>query len=56
MPGRPKIDNELRELIHRIATENKTWGAGRVYGELLKLGFSISERTAAKFMPERPGG
>src|SRR5947207_16029844 len=29
------------------------WGAPRVHGELLKLGFEISERTVSRLMPKR---
>lgn len=41
--GRRKINRDLRELIFRIAAENPSWGAPRIHGELLKLGFHISE-------------
>ena len=37
--GRPPIDGEIRTLIRRMALENRTWGAPRIHGELLKLGF-----------------
>ena len=40
-PGRPKIEPELRELIRRMSKENPLWGAPRILGELLKLGFEI---------------
>ncbi len=39
--GRPPIDAEIRTLIRRIATENPTWGAPRIHGELLMLGFEV---------------
>jgi transposase InsO family protein len=39
--GRPKTDSELRRLIKQMASENPTWGAPRIHGELLKLGFDI---------------
>jgi hypothetical protein len=47
-PGRPKIDRELRELIRRMSKENQLWGAPRIHGELLKLGFEIAESTVSK--------
>jgi hypothetical protein len=45
-PGRPPIDLELRTLIRRMARENP-WGAPRIHGELLKLGFVVSEATVS---------
>ncbi len=52
--GRPPIEREVRDLIHRMALENPTWGAPRIHGELLKLGFVISERTVSRYMPTKP--
>src|SRR5258708_2874225 len=43
--GRKRISKELRELIFRMVAENPTWGAPRIHGELLKLGFDVAERT-----------
>jgi hypothetical protein len=37
--GRPPIGAELRALIRRMSQENPLWGAPRINGELLKLGF-----------------
>ena len=37
--GRPPINPELRALIRRMSIENVLWGAPRIQGELLKLGF-----------------
>jgi transposase InsO family protein len=36
-----------------MAAANPLWGAPRVHGELLKLGFEISERTVSRLMPKR---
>src|SRR5258706_10675485 len=49
-PGRPKVSRELRELIQRMSKENPLWGAPRIHGELLKLGFEIAESTVSKYM------
>ena len=46
--GRPRIDAELRELILRIARENRRWGAVRIVGELRALGFEVSARTVRR--------
>ena len=53
-PGRPRIDSELRTLIGRMATENCLWGSPRIHGELLKLGFTVSERTVSRYLRDRP--
>ena len=51
--GRPGSSREIRDLIRKIASANPLWGSPRVYGELLKLGMDISERTVARLMPKR---
>ena len=48
--GRPKVSEEIRALIRRIASENADWGAPKIHGELLKLGFEVSERTIARYL------
>jgi hypothetical protein len=45
--GRPTIGKEIRKLIRKMAGANPLWGSSRVYGELLKLGIHILERTAS---------
>jgi len=52
-PGRPPIDAALRRLVGQIADANPLWGAPRIHGELLKLGFNVSERTVSRLMPRR---
>ena len=39
-PGRPRIDAEIRHLIHTMARDG--WGAPRIHAELMKLGFIVS--------------
>src|SRR5213594_1185924 len=48
--GRPKIDRGLRDLIQRMSKENQQWGASRIHGELLKLGFEVAQSTVSKYM------
>ncbi len=43
--GRPRVGRDLRELIVRMSKENPLWGAPRIHGELLKLGFEVAEST-----------
>ena len=53
--GRPQIETELRALIRRMSVENPLWGAPRIHGELLKLGFEIAQSSVAKYMVKRCG-
>ena len=53
--GRPQIDADLRVLIRRMSIENSLWGAPRIHGELLKLGFEVAQSSVAKYMVKRPG-
>jgi transposase InsO family protein len=50
--GRPTSTPELRHLIRSMAGENPTWGAPRIHGELLKLGFEISESTVSRYLAQ----
>jgi hypothetical protein len=51
--GRPQIDRGLRALISRMSTENPLWGAPRIHGELLGLGFEVAQSSVAKHMVKR---
>jgi putative transposase len=48
--GRPKITEEIRVLIQRLAQENQGWGAPKIHGELQKLGLVVSERSVARYL------
>jgi len=48
-----RADSRLRDLIHRMSEENPLWGAPRIHGELLKLGFEIAESTVSKYVVRR---
>ena len=52
--GRKPTNREQRELIYRMVSENRTWGAPRIHGELKMLGFDISERTVLRWMRKAP--
>jgi len=52
--GRPRTGESLRALIRRMAMENAGWGAPRIHGELLMLGFVVSERTVSRYLPRTP--
>jgi hypothetical protein len=51
--GGPPIDADLRVLIRRMSVENLLWGAPRIHGELLKLGFAVAQSTVTKYLAKR---
>jgi len=56
--GRPRVSREIRELIPRMARENFLWGAPRIHGELLMLGYKVSQATVSRYLStsyRRPG-
>ena len=53
--GRPLIETDLRALIRQMSIENLLWGAPRIHGELLKLGFEVAQSSVAKYMVKRHG-
>jgi len=52
--GRERVSKEVRALIFRMVGENPTWGAPRIHGELLKLGFDLSERSVSRWIRRAP--
>jgi len=52
--GRRPVSQEIRELIFKIVSENPTWRAPRIHGELMMLGIEISERSVARWMRRAP--
>src|ERR1700674_3582719 len=57
MKNQPNFKNfrPWRALIRQMSTENQLWGAPRIHGELLKLGFSVAQSTVPKYMVKRRG-
>jgi len=53
--GRPQIGSDLCALIRRMSIDNPLWGAPRIHGELLKLGFEVAQSSVAKYMVKRHG-
>src|SRR3990170_4653380 len=51
--GRPKVSAELRSLIGEMSRANPLWGALRIHGKLLKLGFEVAQSTVARYMCRR---
>lgn len=52
--GRRPVTKEIRELIFRMVAENPTWRAPRIHGELIMLGFRVSERSVSRWMRRAP--
>jgi putative transposase len=52
--GRKRTNKELRQLIFQMVSENHTWGAPRIHGELQMLGFEVSERTVSRWIQCAP--
>ncbi len=44
----PSIPVQIREAIQRLHSENETWGAPRIHGELRRLDFDVREATVSR--------
>jgi hypothetical protein len=51
--GRPRIAQEVRDLIRRMNLENPLWGATKIHGELLKLGIAVAQSTVSIYTVPR---
>ena len=49
-PGRPRIDNEIEQLIIRFARENRTWGYDRIAGAMANLAYRVSDQTVGNIL------
>jgi transposase len=49
-PGRPRVDQEIEDLVLRMARENRTWGYDRIQGALKHLGYAISDQTVGNIL------
>src|SRR5208337_2784339 len=49
--GRPRVSSEVRHLIAQMTRENFLWGAPRIHGKLLMLGFTVSQATVSRYLP-----
>src|SRR3989442_4546267 len=51
--GRPRIAQEVRDLIRRMSLQNPLWGATKIHGELLKVGIEVAQSTVSIYMVPR---
>src|SRR5215472_7318401 len=51
-PGRPRTKNEIRQLVVRMATENRDWGYRRIQGALANLGHEVARGTIANILKQ----
>ncbi len=49
-PGRPRIDNEIEQLVVRMAKENSDWGYDRIVGAMANLGYTLSDQTVGNIL------
>ena len=51
-PGRPPVTAEIRQLVVRMATENRDWGYTRIQGALANLGHDVGRGTIATILKQ----
>ncbi len=51
-PGRPRVMNEIEQLILRMAQDNPSWGYTRIQGALANLGHEVGRGTIANILKE----
>ncbi len=51
-PGRPRVMQEIRQLVVRMARENADWGYLRLEGALKELGHRVARTTIANILTE----
>ena len=49
-PGRPRIDDEIEQLVVRMAKENSDWGYDRIVGAMANLGHTLSDQTVGNIL------
>jgi putative transposase len=49
-PGRPRTQEQLENLVIRMAEENRTWGYRRIQGAMSHLGYTLARSTIADIL------
>ena len=49
-PGHPRIDDEIEQLVVRMAKENSNWGYDRIVGAMANLGYTLSDQTVGHIL------
>jgi putative transposase len=49
-PGRPRVTQEISDLVLRMARENTSWGYDRIQGALANLGHIVASNTVKNIM------
>jgi hypothetical protein len=49
-PGRPRVDQEINDLVLRMARENVSWGYNRIQGALANIGHVIAPNTVKNIL------
>ncbi len=50
--GRPRVKQEIVDLVRRLARENPSWGYDRIQGALANLGHNVSDQTVGNILKE----
>ena len=48
--GRPPIDDDIEQVMVRMARENPSWGYDRIAGALANLGYKVSDQTVGNVL------
>ncbi len=52
-PGRPRLSDEVRQFVVRMAIENGTWGYDRIADALKNVGYKISDESVRQILKEQ---